>query len=266
MSSGSPRPRAEGEVLRGEQVVVKFGSKTVLDRMSLSLEAGENVAILGGSGTGKSVFLKLVVGLLAPNEGSIHLWGQPTEGLDEDAWTPFRRRMGMVFQSGALFDSMSVFENIAFPLRQWGDRDEDAITKRVEECLTWVDLDGVGHQSPSELSGGMRRRVALARTISFEPEFVLYDEPTTGLDPVTARKISRLIRDLDRKLSSTSILVTHDIECARTVASRWAYLAGGKIVADGTPDELLSSGDEELREFLLGGDPARELPLGRKGQ
>jgi phospholipid/cholesterol/gamma-HCH transport system ATP-binding protein len=139
------------------------------------------------------------------------------------------------------------------------------IARRVEECLSWVDLEGVGKQSPSELSGGMRRRVALARTISFEPEFVLYDEPTTGLDPVTARKISRLFRDLDKKLSSTSILVTHDIECARTVASRWTYLSGGKIVANGTPDELLSSGDEELREFLLGGDPARELPVGRKG-
>ena len=252
-------------MLRGDGVVVKFGKKTVLDGMSLSLDAGENVAILGGSGTGKSVFLKLVVGLLEPQEGSIHLWGESTEALDEDAWLPFRRRMGMVFQSGALFDSMSVFENIAFPLRQRGDRDEDVIAKRVEECLSWVDLEGVGKQSPSELSGGMRRRVALARTISFEPEFVLYDEPTTGLDPVTARKISRLIRDLDKKLSSTSILVTHDIECARTVASRWTYLSGGKIVADGTPDELLSSGDEELREFLLGGDPARELPIGRKG-
>jgi len=237
-----------------------FGNNVVLDDFNLTLRLGENLAILGRSGSGKSVFLKIITGLLCPDCGEVSLWGRSTAGLNEDAWTPLRRRMGMVFQAGALFDSMTVFENIAFPLRERKMRDEDHMRRIVAERLEWVGLPGTEVLSPSELSGGMRRRVALARTMAGDPEFVLYDEPTSGLDPATGRKISRLMRDLDKKLHSTSIVVTHDIECAMTVATRWAFLSGGRVLADGTPEELFASGNAELREFFFSRAMARELP------
>ena len=202
--------------------------------------------------------LRIIVGLIQPDHGQVMLWGRPTDGLSEEEWTPFRRRTGMVFQSGALFDSMTVFDNIAFPLRERERYTEGEIRDLVEECLDWVELPGVGDRLPSQLSGGMRRRVALARTLVYRPEFILYDEPTTGLDPLTARKISFLMQDLDRKMNSTSILVTHDIHTARIVSSRWAYLSGGSVLADGAPDELAESGDAELREFL-GSNSAQDL-------
>jgi phospholipid/cholesterol/gamma-HCH transport system ATP-binding protein len=157
----------------------------------------------------------------------------------------------MVFQAGALFDSMSVHDNIAFPLRERGAHGEEEIRRIVEERLEWVDLAGQGDRPPSELSGGMRRRVALARTLAADPEFILYDEPTTGLDPLTARKMSDLMHNLDRKLRSTSVLVTHDIACARRVSARWAYLYEGRVVIDAAPEDVLSSGLPEVEEFFL---------------
>jgi phospholipid/cholesterol/gamma-HCH transport system ATP-binding protein len=248
------------EVLRAEGLRVAFGDKVVLDGLDLTVRAGESLAVLGKSGIGKSVLLKVITGLIVPDAGRVALWGTEVEGLSEEDWLPLRRRMGMVFQAGALFDSMSVFENVAFPLRERRGTPEDEVARIVDERLEWVGLPGTQDLSVSELSGGMRRRVAVARTLAADPEFVLYDEPTTGLDPVTGRKIARLMRDLDTKLNSTAIIVTHDIECARTVASRWAYLSRGRVVADGTPDDLLRSPDPEVQEFLLGLEPARDLP------
>jgi phospholipid/cholesterol/gamma-HCH transport system ATP-binding protein len=251
------------EILRLEGVTKTFGQNLVLDRLSLSLAAGENLAILGRSGSGKSVLLKIIIGLLEPDSGVVSLWGQLTADLSEEDWVPLRRRMGFVFQSGALFDSMSVFDNVAFPLLERRIQSESEIQRIVAERLEWVGLKDAGRLSPSELSGGMRRRVALARTIAVNPEFLLYDEPTAGLDPLTGRKISRLMRDLDNKLKSTSILVTHDIECARMVSSRWAYLSNGKVLADGAPQEILSSQEPEIREFML---PPAEESIAHKAQ
>jgi phospholipid/cholesterol/gamma-HCH transport system ATP-binding protein len=240
----------DGALVRIEEVTKSFGGHRVLDRVELRVEDGESVAVLGGSGSGKTVLLKLIVGLLRPDAGDVHLWSKPISRLNEDELRPLRRRMGLVFQSGALFDAMDVFENVAFPLRELGELREAEIRARVEERLEWVGLPHAGSKRPAQLSGGMRKRVALARTISFDPELILYDEPTAGLDPINGRKISQLIRNLDTRLKSTSIVVTHDIECARTVADRWAFLSRGRFLADGTPGKLLESGEPEVREFL----------------
>ncbi len=237
-------------VVRFEKVVKRFGESTIVEELDFRVDRGENVAILGTSGTGKSVLLKLLIGLLRPDDGEIWLFGEPTSGLSEEEFAPLRRRMGMVFQSGALFDSMSVYENVAFPAREAGIQDEAEIERIVAERLEWVDLAGTQEKQPSELSGGMRKRVALARTLSVDPELVLYDEPTTGLDPLTGRRVSMLIHDLDKKLSSTSITVTHDVVCARTVAERWCYLSGGQVLADGRPADLFDAAEVEVREFL----------------
>jgi phospholipid/cholesterol/gamma-HCH transport system ATP-binding protein len=247
------------EILRVSRVSKSFGGQKVLDELDLSVRAGENLAIIGKSGTGKSVLLRIINGLMPADEGTLLLWGQPTGGLTEEEWVPLRRRMGMVFQSGALFDSMTVFDNIAFPLRERDAWSADEIRGLVEERLEWVELPGIGEQYPSQLSGGMRRRVALARTLAYSPEFILYDEPTTGLDPLTAQKISVLMRNLDTRMRSTSILVTHDIQSARIVSSRWAYLSAGKVLADGTPEELEHGPEGEVREFLRAHDSAPNL-------
>ncbi len=246
------------EVLRIAGVSKSLGGQPVLTGVDLCVREGDNLAILGRSGSGKSVLLRLIAGLLVPDEGEIYLWGQPTSGLSEDEWRPLRRRMGVVFQSGALFDSMSVFDNVAFPLRERGDLAEDDVRVRVLERLAWVDLAESADKPPSELSGGMRRRVALARTLADGPEFVLYDEPTTGLDPLTGRSISLLMQKLDKKLESTSIIVTHDLQSAELVATRWAYLADGRIAAEGTRTELLRSGGG-VADFIRAYGWVREL-------
>ena len=260
IASGAHRDGSNGEILRVEGLRVAFGDKVVLDGLDLTLREGETLAVLGKSGIGKSVLLKVITGLILPTAGRVALWGTEIDGLSEDAWGPLRRRMGMVFQAGALFDSMSVFENVAFPLRERKGIPEEEIERIVQERLEWVELRDTQDLAVAQLSGGMRRRLAVARTLAADPKFILYDEPTTGLDPVTGRKIALLMRDLDKKLGSTAIIVTHDIECARTVASRWAYLSQGRLVADGSPDDLFRSEDPEVREFLLGLEPARDLP------
>ena len=227
-----------------------FEEHVVLRSVDLDIEAGQSVAILGPSGTGKSVLLKILIGLLSPDDGEVSLWGSSVTDLDEEAWLPLRRRMGFVFQSGALFDAETVFDNVAYPLREYGERDEDAVRETVEEWLDWVGLAAARDKLPSELSGGMRKRVALARSLAPRPELVLYDEPTTGLDPATGRKVSCLIRDTARKLESTSIVVTHDVDCARIVADRWIFLSGGEVLEDGRPEDLFACEREELRTFL----------------
>jgi phospholipid/cholesterol/gamma-HCH transport system ATP-binding protein len=227
-----------------------FGGKPVLRGVSLDVRAGETLVLLGGSGSGKSVFLKHVNGLLRPDAGSVEVDGTPLAGLDEDALVPVRRKVSMLFQQGALFDSLTVGENVAYPLREHRLLPPDRIPARVREALGLVDLAGTEDLMPAQLSGGMRKRAALARALALDPRAVLYDEPTTGLDPVTAARINRLIRDLQRRLGITSVVVTHDLASAFFVADRIAFLHDGRIRFTGTPDDARASRDQFLHEFL----------------
>ena len=229
-----------------------FGSKQVLRGVDLSLEDGKTLVVLGRSGSGKSVILKHLIGLLKPDEGEVLVEGEPITQLPERELTAVRRKVGMLFQSGALFDSMTVEGNLAFPLREQGMRDPKEIADRVAEALEMVDLAGEEKKMPAELSGGMRKRVGLARTIVGRPRCILYDEPTTGLDPITTDGINRMIRRLQRRLSVTSIVVTHDMKTAFHCADRVAFLHEGRRHFLGTVDELRASIDPVLRDFIEG--------------
>ncbi len=242
----------DAPLIRLAGVHKRFGPHAVLRGVSLDVAPRETVVILGGSGSGKSVTLRLIVGLLAPDRGDILVEGRIVSKLREHGLREVRRRVGFLFQSGALFDSMDVFENLAFPLREesW---DEPRVAARVAEVLELVDLDPtVGVLDPSELSGGMRKRVALARSIAVAPRAMLYDEPTTGLDPVTSSAINELIRGLQEKLGMTSIVVTHDIRTAFEVGDRIAFLHKGHLRFVGTVDEARNTTDEILAAFLAG--------------
>jgi len=239
--------------LRFEQVHKSFGAKKVLAGLDLSVAKGETIVVLGGSGTGKSVLLRHAIGLMRPDSGAVYVEGQPIQDLDEDELIPIRKKIGMLFQSAALFDSMNVFENVAFSLRQHLDLEEADIESRVGRFLGLVELEGVGELMPSDLSGGMRKRVGLARAIALEPAGILYDEPTTGLDPITANSINELILSMQEKLGVTSVVVTHDILSASHVADRIAFLDEGKVRFLGTFDEARDSSDERVRTFVRGG-------------
>ncbi|HEX7705430.1 MAG TPA: ABC transporter ATP-binding protein [Thermoanaerobaculia bacterium] len=229
-----------------------FGEKEVLRDMSLDVERGDSVVIVGGSGTGKSVTLKHIIGLLRPDSGRVIVDGHDVTAMSERQLNAFRRRFGMSFQEGALFDSMSVFENIAFPLRRHTKMTEAEIRKRVEECLEDVHLSGVETKRPSELSGGMRRRVGFARAISLAPEILLFDEPTTGLDPVISDVVAELIREMDQKLSTTTITITHDMKVAFKIADQIAMLCGGRIIEKGTVDQFRKSKNPVVQQFIDG--------------
>lgn len=233
-----------------DQVTKAFGSNTVLDGATLHIEPGETVAILGASGTGKSVTLKTINGLLRPDSGKVIVFGEEVSILSESELVPLRRRISYLFQGGALFDSMSVFDNIAFPIREHLSLSRDKLQTRVAELLTLIQLKGVEDLMPSELSGGMKKRVALARALALEPEIILYDEPTTGLDPVTGRAIGALIMNLHERLGVTSLVVTHDISLVSDVAQRVVFLDGGKFVFSGTVAEARSSAPSTVREFF----------------
>jgi phospholipid/cholesterol/gamma-HCH transport system ATP-binding protein len=211
---------------------------------------GETLVILGASGSGKSVLLKHMNGLLQPDRGAIRVHGQDISRLPEASLAPVRRTVGMLFQMAALFDSMTVYENVAYPIRQRRDRSEDDIRARVEELLGVVGLSGTTERFPAELSGGMRKRAGLARALALEPEALLYDEPTTGLDPVVAQRINVLIRDLQRRFGLTGVVVTHDLHSAFHVGDRIAFLHEGRILFTGTPDDLRASSEPLLQEFL----------------
>ena len=230
----------------------KLGSKQVLDGVDLDLEKGENVVVMGRSGTGKSVLLKHIIGLMKPDEGSIEVDGVDIVGLNEHDLSEIRKRFGMLFQGAALFDSMTVGENVGLALREHLRLDPAEIQRRVAERLEWVGLTGVENMKPASLSGGMRKRVGLARAIAMDPQYILYDEPTTGLDPILADAISELIRSLQRRLGVTSIVVTHDMAAAYKVADRMAMLDGGRIVFNGTPEEARSTRDPLVRQFIEG--------------
>lgn len=227
-----------------------FDSNKVLDRISLVVEKGENLVVFGRSGTGKSVLLKCIIGLMKPDAGDIVVDHQDMLKLSYKELNEVRKNIGFLFQSGALYDSMSVRENLAFPLNRHFKLSESEIQERVERTLEMVSLADAIDKMPSELSGGMRKRIALARSIITEPKLMLYDEPTTGLDPLTTKEISELILELQKKLNMTSIAVTHDLICANIIADRAIFLKEAVIAYEGTISELTSSQDKFLQNFF----------------
>ena len=239
-----------GPAIRCQDVTKSFRENAVLRGVTLEVQSGETLVLLGGSGSGKSVLLKHLNGLLRPDAGSVEVEGTALESLDEDDLVPIRRRVSMLFQQGALFDSFTVGDNVAFPLREHRMLTEDEIPARVADVLRMVGLENTERLMPSELSGGMRKRAALARSLVLEPRVLLYDEPTTGLDPVVAAKINHLIRDLQRQLGLTSVVVTHDLASASFVGDRFAFLYEGRIRFVGTPAEARATTDTPLHEFL----------------
>jgi phospholipid/cholesterol/gamma-HCH transport system ATP-binding protein len=245
-------------VIELRSVSKAFDGKVVLDAVDLSVHRGEVLVILGGSGTGKSVTLRHMNGLTHPDSGEVFVDGAAISGLAEEELVPVRMKVGMLFQMGALFDSMTVSENVAFALWEHTKMTGAEVAARVEEVLGFVDLEpDVAPLLPASLSGGMRKRVSLARTIALKPDVLLYDEPTTGLDPVTAMTINRLIVDLNTRLATTSVVVTHDIASALFVADRIAFLETGRFTFVGSPDEARRSEVAALRAFLAaeGGGP-----------
>jgi phospholipid/cholesterol/gamma-HCH transport system ATP-binding protein len=246
-------------IVRCVDVSIAFGALQVYDRLSLDVHEGEILTIVGGSGCGKSVMLKLVLGLVQWQSGAVLVDGEDISQYDEEEMQPVRRKVGMLFQNGALFDSLSVRENIAYPLRERGVDDEAVISERVVEVLQMVGLPGIEEKLPAELSGGMRKRVALARAIAEAPKVLMYDEPTTGLDPINVRRISELIVDVNQRLRVTSICVTHDLASAYMISDRMAMVADRKVIAVGTPDELRRTPDPTVQQFLtaMDTDPTR---------
>jgi phospholipid/cholesterol/gamma-HCH transport system ATP-binding protein len=235
-----------------QHVYKSFDGKQVLRDMSIDVAPGESLVIVGGSGSGKSVTLKHIIGLLKPDRGKILIDGEDVTTMNDRDLNRFRRHFGMSFQEGALFDSMSVFENIAFPLRRHTKMTEAEIRARVEECLEDVHLHNVEKKRPSELSGGMRRRVGFARAISLKPDILLFDEPTTGLDPVISDVIADLILEMDHKLGTTTVTITHDMKVAFKIADRVAMLYEGHIIEQGTPEEFQRSTNPIVEQFIEG--------------
>jgi phospholipid/cholesterol/gamma-HCH transport system ATP-binding protein len=229
-----------------------FNGRAVLYDVDLSMEEGKTLVVIGRSGCGKSVVLKHLIGLLKPDSGHVLVDGEDIIDLPERKLTAVRRKIGMLFQSAALFDSMSVEGNLAFPLREQGMRDQKEIDARIAETLDMVELGGEQLKMPADLSGGMRKRVGLARTIVSRPRCVLYDEPTTGLDPITSDSINHMIRRLQRRLGVTSIVVTHDMKTAFHCADRIALLHEGRVHFDGSVEELKASTDPVIVDFIVG--------------
>ena len=239
-------------MIKIRQLKIAFGNKIVLNDLDLDVYEGETLAVIGPSGTGKSTVIKVLTGLLSPTSGSVVIDGQETSGYSEEEWDGLRRRMGVVFQYSALFDFLSVGENVAFGLRRYFKLSEEEIQERVAQLLDLVGMPDTQKMLPSELSGGMKKRVALSRALAMEPRIVLYDEPTSGLDPVMTMTISRLIRKTQEQLGLTSVLVTHDMESAFFAADRIAMLDKGKIVQIGTPDEIRQSRNPVVYAFVHG--------------
>jgi phospholipid/cholesterol/gamma-HCH transport system ATP-binding protein len=235
-----------------------FGPQSILDGVDLCIESGESAVIIGRSGGGKSVLLKHLIGLLQPDSGEVLVDGENIGRLNERQLLRVRRKFGMVFQGAALFDSMSVEENVAFGLRRHENLTEAEIAKRVAAALEMVDLPGTQKKNPAELSGGMRKRVGLARAIIYEPQFILYDEPTTGLDPIVSDSIDKLIIRVRDQLKVTSIVVTHDMRSARRVGNHVLMLHEKKIYANCTPESLFASQDPVVRQFIDGVADAKE--------
>lgn len=229
-----------------------FGEQTVLNGINLEVAQGETVSVLGRSGTGKSVLLKLIIGLHKPDAGSIRIHGKEVIGLSPNSLNEVRRKIGFLFQQAALYDSLTVEENVAFPLRRNSKISDDERKERVRELLTSVGMDQDAHKMPAEISGGMQKRVGLARALALEPDILLFDEPTAGLDPITAAEIDDLILRLQKERKMTSVIVTHDIHGARVVSDRLALMRDGQIVIEGTFEDLQKSRDTFVTQFLSG--------------
>lgn len=230
-------------------LVKRFGTNLVLDGIDLDIFEGEHVTLIGESGCGKSVLLKHLIGLIRPDSGSILFDGLELVGLPDRRWIEVRTRVGMLFQEGALFDSLSVEDNVAYGLREHRMMDEKAIEARVAEALTQVDLPGIQRMWPSSLSGGMRKRVALARAFAMHPQVVLYDEPTEGLDPINVTRVNRLLKRLRTEQGVTTVVVTHNMQSAFGVSDRLVFIDRGKVVAEGTPEELKQLDEPRLAPF-----------------
>lgn len=230
----------------------KFNNNLVLRELNLNVQIGQTCVIIGRSGCGKSVLLKHIVGLLRPDKGKVLVQGKEVAGLKELELAALRAEISMVFQGGALFDSMDVSDNVGFGLSEHSRMSQKEILARVEESLSLVGLGGIGNLMPSELSGGMKKRVALARAICIKPKIILYDEPTTGVDPITADSINELIRSLHDKLQVTSLVVTHDMKSAYHIADKIAMMYKGKIILEGTPGQIQATADPVVHQFING--------------
>jgi phospholipid/cholesterol/gamma-HCH transport system ATP-binding protein len=257
----SPKPQTKPSLVSADSsspmIVVrslrkKIGQQEILRGVDLEVRAGETLVLIGRSGGGKTVLLKHMIGLMEPDSGEILIHGQNIVGLNERQLGAIREKVGILFQGGALFDSMTVEDNIAFPLREAGERDPKVVHSRIAEMLEVTEMEGHEDKMPESLSGGMKKRVGLARAIIRRPSCVLYDEPTAGLDPVVADSINRLIRCLQQRFGITSVVVTHDMKSAFDVADRIAYLHEGRVYFHGTPAELQQSTDPLIQDFLLG--------------
>ena len=246
-----PSAKKDEEVIHIEGLKKSFGDKEVLKNINLDVKRGENVVVLGKSGEGKSVTIECIVGKLTQDEGTLTVFGDDVSEMNERELKELRTKIGFLFQGAALYDSMTVRENMEFPLtRVLKVKDQAEIDQRVEEVLESVGLADAIDKMPSDLSGGMRKRAGLARTLIVKPEIMLYDEPTTGLDPITSREISQLILQMQKKYKTTSIIITHDMECASITADRVVIMNEGEYIAEGTFDELRKSKDEFIRSFF----------------
>ncbi|MEK7290003.1 MAG: ABC transporter ATP-binding protein [Planctomycetota bacterium] len=239
-------------IIEFKNVRKSFHGLLVHNGINLSIQKGEIMSLLGGSGSGKSVLLKELIGLIMPDSGDIFVLGKQITQMKEQALMQLREHVGMLFQGAALFDSLTVFENIAYPLREHLHLTEKELRERVAEKLRLVGLSGIEDKMPAELSGGMKKRVGLARAIATDPDIIMYDEPTTGLDPINAQRINELIVELQRKLGVTTVVVTHDLHCVKTVSNRIAMLHEGKIVTVGTWNELAASPLQAVNDFISG--------------
>lgn len=242
---------SEPNFIELRHVGMQFGSTVVHRDISFSLSKGDTVTLLGPSGTGKTILLKLIIGLLQPTRGDVWVMGRNLPTLSEDELRLIRRHVGMLFQGAALFDSLSVAENIAYGLRETGMQDDEQIRKIVKDQLEMIGLPGIEAKFPAQLSGGQRKRVGLARALATNPQIMLFDEPTTGLDPTAKRLIDDVIVRMNKKYGMTSLTVTHDLESARRISDRWILIHDGAVVADGKPDSLLQNNSEAI-DFAQG--------------
>ncbi|MBK8496115.1 MAG: ATP-binding cassette domain-containing protein [Chitinophagaceae bacterium] len=244
-------PSPGGNVLVIRNLFKSFGNNHVLADFNLEIKKGESVVVLGKSGSGKSVLIKCIIGLLEPDKGSIEMFGKNIPDLDEQELDEIRAKVGFLFQSNALYDSMTIRENLEFPLRRhWIEVSQDEVNTMVMEALEDVGLEHTVDMMPAELSGGMRKRIALARTLILKPEIILYDEPTTGLDPMTAKGIIELIVEIQKKYNTTSLVISHDMNCVRMASDRVVILVDGMCYASGTFDSLLKNRDPNVKQFF----------------
>jgi phospholipid/cholesterol/gamma-HCH transport system ATP-binding protein len=252
----------EPAVVDVKNLTAGYGPRTVLDGINLEVRRGETMVIMGGSGCGKTTLLRHIIGSAVPERGTVKLMGTDIHTCGEEELNGIRRRFGILFQSGALYNSMTVFDNVALPLREHTDLDEDVVEITVKIKLELVGLRGFDELMPAQLSGGMKKRVGLARAIALDPEILFYDEPTAGLDPIVAGVIDKLIMDLSRKLGVTSVVVTHHMESAFRIADRMCMLHDARVVALGTPSEIRASADPIVQQFIYG-RPDGPIPLRR---